>query len=266
MSVKIKVQSVEFQKALDRYAKETGRSMRNVVKRACVFIAKAYMVSTKPKERNKNKVNFREHKGEIIYNGKADHKDGVKSVMRDIGRVFGTYQQASIEIKQQSENAAKGFARATRHGDWSEAERILQSVGGKNSDAKLGDIGNQSHKKFRRSDKIVKFTDKKTLDAYKKKIAARVGFAKSAWAQAGAKFGRMTNIPAWIKRHKAPFSVMDHTKKVNPGAIMTSHVRYADSVLSYAEQSYAMRFARGRMITMMKEELKAKARKANLAK
>jgi len=265
----IEVKTKSFNAALDRYAEGTGRKMGDVIKRACVFLAKAYMVSTQPRDMANGDGNFRKNKGEVIYNGKGDHALGKNAALRDVGRVFGSFQQATNEIKNQSKDAAKGFAKAIKDGNMQEAERIAQSVGIQGGQADVGKLDPRIHQASRNEGRvkrknIARFVDKKELDAYKKKVTAMVGFAKSAWLHAGRRFGAMTNTPAFIKRHDAPMKVVDHTSKATPGASMTSMVKYASKILSRSRQAEAQKYAEQRMMTMMNVELELAAKKAKL--
>jgi hypothetical protein len=262
--------TAKFNVALAKYAKASKKSSGEVVRRACVFVAKAFMVSTQPRSNaNTSDGNFRKRKGEIIYNGKADHALGKTAVMRDIGRVFAPHQEAFNEIKQTSKDAAKGYAKAVANGNFDEAERILKATGKRNRSADVGAVERSMHKENKRDGRvnrrrIARFVDKKELAEYSKEIANRVGFAKSAWFHIGLKFGKMTNVPAWIKRHAAPGMAIDNSNAKSPNATMTSLVRYASQILPDSKQREAMVYAEQRMISMMEAELKHNANKARL--
>jgi hypothetical protein len=268
--ITVQIETARFNADLAYYAKMSKKSTAKVVSMACSFIAKSFMVSTKFRDEKVGvSANFRAKKGEIIYNGKADLKLGKETIMREIGSVFGTHQQAFNEIKETSRDAAKGYAKAIADGNNEEAERILKSVGVKSKGADVGQVDPKMHKQNRKKGKggtkhVMRFVDKKELEQYKKKVFDRIGFAKSAWFHLGLKFGKMTNVPAWIKRHAAPGMAIDNTKSSNPGASMTSLVRYASQILSDAKQAESMKYARGRMIHMMNAELAYNANKARL--
>jgi hypothetical protein len=268
--ITVKIETAKFNAALSEYAKASKKSASEVVRRACVFVAKAFMVSTQPRSNaNTSDGNFRKKKGEIIYNGKVDHALGKTAVMRDIGRVFAPHQNAFNEIKETSKDAAKGYAKAIADGNHDEAERILKSTGKRNRNAEVGELDPQLHKQSRRNgrvnrQRIARFVNKKELTDYSKEIANRVGFAKSAWFYLGLKFGKMTNVPAWIKKHNAPGLPMDNTNSKNPHGVMTSLVRYASQILPASKQAESMKYARGRMVSMMEAELKYNANKAKL--
>jgi hypothetical protein len=268
--ITVQIETAKFNAALAQYAKASKKSAGEVVRRACVFVAKAFMVSTQPRSNaNESDGNFRKKKGEVIYNGKADQALGKTAVMRDIGKVFSPHQQAFNEIKETSRDAAKGYAKAVANGDFDEAERILKSTGKRNRNAEVGDLDPKMHKESKRGgrvkrQRIARFIDRKELAEYSKEIANRVGFAKSAWFHLGLKFGKMTNVPAWIKRHAAPGMAIDSTNSKNPGGSMTSLVRYASQILPESKQSESMKYARQRMTSMMEAELKHNANKARL--
>jgi hypothetical protein len=268
--ITVQIETAKFNAALAQYAKASKKSAGEVVRRACVFVAKAFMVSSKFRDETvSSDGNFRKKKGEIIYNGKADLKLGKESIMRDIGAVFGTHQQAFNLIKEQSSDAAKGYAKAVGSGDHKEAERILQSVGVANKATDVGSVDPKMHRSNRKKGKsgtthVMRFVDKKELADYTKKVFDRIGFAKAAWFHAGLKFGKMTNVPAWVKKHAAPSMVIDSTNSSNPGASMTSLVRYASQTLSQSMQADSMKYARQRMTSMMEAELKHNANKARL--
>jgi hypothetical protein len=133
----------------------------------------------------------------------------------------------------------------------------------------VGSVDPKMHRSNRKRGKngtthILRFVDKKELANYTKEVFNRIGFAKAAWFHAGLKFGKMTNVPAWIKKHAAPGVGIDNTKGNNPHGTMTSLVRYASQTLSQSMQADSMKYARQRMVSMMEAELKYNANKAKL--
>jgi hypothetical protein len=69
-----------------------------------------------------------------------------------------------------------------------------------------------------------------------------VGFAKAGWATVCRKLGRSnSDIPAWIKRHDAPATVIDDTAKEQPSITMVNEVDYTGRVLSESAKRLAIK-------------------------
>jgi hypothetical protein len=269
--IQAQVETKELSEAMRRYAKATGKSAGQVVKMNCKFMAKSLMVSTQPRSHQSGgDGDFRKKKGEVIYHGKADRKLGEASVTKDIGKVFSTFSQTFEEIKENSEDAAKGFFKAAKSGDWREAERILRSTGISNRNANVGKLDRAIHKQSKHNGRVNRqraelVVDNKERKEYTKEIVKRVGFAKAAWANAGLSFGPMTNVPAFIKRHAAPSTTVNNTsRETDPYGEMQSLVRYAGQVLKDDSVTIALRIATGRMERMMEHELAYLARKQGM--
>jgi hypothetical protein len=261
------VDTSRFNALLKDYAKETGKKMGEVVRHATTILAKSFMISTKPRSKGGGDGDFRKtKKGEIIYHGKDDRALGEQKVLQDIGKVFGSFAEATNIIKAASEDAARGFSLAIRRGDYDEAERILKSLGGKDANAKIGDLDPQIHSQSTRGGRKknppkARFVKDKELRDYQRKIVARVGFAKSAWYHAGLAIGKMTNVPAWIKRHPNTGVGSADLKSSNPSATIKSLVTYASQTLTQQQQNEAMHYARGRMTAMIKHAIDRKKKR-----
>lgn len=73
-------------------------------------------------------------------------------------------------------------------------------------------------------------------------IFPRVGFAKAGWATVCRKLGRQnTDIPAWIKNHNAPGSIIDNTNKSPATLTMINEVDYTGRVLSESAKRLAVK-------------------------
>jgi hypothetical protein len=69
--ITVKIETAKFNAALSEYAKASKKSASEVVRRACVFVAKAFMVSSKFRDETVGSDgNFRKKKGEIITTAK----------------------------------------------------------------------------------------------------------------------------------------------------------------------------------------------------
>jgi hypothetical protein len=267
MKVMITVNTSRFNALLNQYSRETGKKMGEVVRHATTILAKSFMISTKPRSKGGGDGDFRKtKKGEIIYHGKADLELGKTATLRDIGKVFGSFAEATNIIKATSEDAAKGFSLAIRRGNYDEAERILKSLGGSERNAEVGQMDASIHKSSRVNGKVrrqrkAQFVHPKKLKEYERKIVARVGFAKSAWYHAGLAVGKMTNVPAWIKRHTNTGVGSANLKSSNPSATIKSLVTYASQTLTQRQQNEAMHYARGRMTAMIKHAIDRKKKR-----
>ena len=80
------------------------------------------------------------------------------------------------------------------------------------------------------------------FDALLKFLVPRVGFAKGGWATVCRKLGRSNDdIPAWIKNHNAPGSIIDNTNDPNPSLTMINSIDYTGRVLSESAKREAIR-------------------------
>lgn len=93
------------------------------------------------------------------------------------------------------------------------------------------------------------FVAQATLSAYVDSIKAKVGIAKSGWADCAKKLPKITGsatrgIPGWVTRHLGDYglgSVQDNSSNANnPHVILTNSCKYADQVCPVTEQIEAL--------------------------
>lgn len=97
------------------------------------------------------------------------------------------------------------------------------------------------------------------IDGYVNKIAKRLGYAKSGWAECAREIGGIKGdgargIPAWAKRHKGNnFKITDRCKSgtKNPSITMVNTTPWVSRLLRPSYQKEAIEIARGKMIKMM---------------
>jgi hypothetical protein len=81
-------------------------------------------------------------------------------------------------------------------------------------------------------------------------VSPKVGYAKNGWAQCAKKLGRSNSeVPAWIKNHDAPATVIDNTDKPRPTLTLANEVNYTGRVLSESNKRAAIR-EREKLITL----------------
>jgi hypothetical protein len=87
------------------------------------------------------------------------------------------------------------------------------------------------------------------FDALLKFLVPRVGYAKGGWAAVCRKLGRSNSeVPAWIKNHTSPGSVIDNTDQPNPSLTMINEVNYTGRALAIKEREVKIQLAIDRAI------------------
>jgi hypothetical protein len=161
-------------------------------------------------------------------------------------------QYAASAVYDQKQNVMRLFVKKT--GEVYGADMALWKVNASNSELYA------HHQSLRKADGSVtqagyrtrdigrwKFVDKWVItqsqfQGYLAFIFPRVGFAKAGWATICRKLGRAnTDIPAWIKNHNAPGSVIDNTDKPNPSLTIINEVDYTGRVLSESAKREAIK-------------------------
>jgi hypothetical protein len=162
------------------------------------------------------------------------------------GRVYGTDRQH--------------FKPDMTHQEMSRHHKSLRDSRGRTGTAggRTRDIG-----RWKFLDQYV--VNKRNLGSYVKKIKARVGFAKSAWATVARVLGGTRGIPSWVTRNNGPAQVIDRSSHPTvPSIIMRSNVSYASQVLPPAEVNKALRIQEQKFIQYVRHQLRAAATKARL--
>lgn len=107
-----------------------------------------------------------------------------------------------------------------------------------------------------------KFVDKwvvtnSQFQGYLAFIYPRVGFAKAGWSTCARKLGRSNeDVPAWIKNHDAPGSVIDNTKKESPSITIINEVNYTGRVLSESAKKLAIKEREVKITLAIDKEIK----------
>lgn len=193
--ITVKVDISRMLAKLGKVHKFTNQSMAELVdQQAKLFIAdkKTGMIGLLPPN------------SEGVHGGEAK-KQGERAVARDINRVYASAGEMYLAIHGINPAAAAGFYSAIKNGDDVEANRIIQSVGGRWRNVRVGSFDESLHEKYRRKGKVNRqvpaqvLANVKQLEAYIKKKIKNVGLMASGWNDAAKKIG--ARIPAWVKRH-----------------------------------------------------------------
>lgn len=204
-------------------------------------------------------------------------KVGQRATARDISRVYLSMTRIFNVIQARSESAAKGFIKSVKTGNLTHAREIMTAFGlGEFSSVPIGPFDASIHNDLRlknRRGRIPKnlkprliVTDPRALTAYQKKMAKRVGYGKSGWATCADQLGGSRGIPLWAKRHRAPATVQDFSGSGdNPRIVMTSQVKYIDTILPENMRTDALEKQRTKMQKEIRLALARSARNARLA-
>lgn len=255
MNPELKVETRRFEAALRNLARETGRSFGEVVNQNARLIAVNLAYQTQP-----------------FGNSSASRKQGEGAVMRDIGKVYRTASSVYAEIKDQSEKTAKGWYKAVKAGEFTQAEAILRKVSIADRNAAIGKFDDSLHIKSRNRrgrvsrHRIALITpDAKELKTYAKQVASRVGYAKAGWIAAGLQLGKLSRVPAWLKKVTAgQGSGTMKGRAVNPEAELHNFVQYLTNILNTGSVATALRVQREKMEKHIKYAVSNSARKAGL--
>jgi len=263
----------EFNDALYKLARATGKDFGFVVKRNARLLAVGLAIYTQPWGGEAG--NFAASGKNLKYNGLDDRKRGEAAVRRDIGRVYRTIDIIYEQIKTQSKDsrAARAFYGAAINGKVERAQRILRSLRIFDRGATIGKFDRGAQHQARRNkrgrvsgsraDIIV--TDSKKIAIYTKKIERRVGKAKGGWAGAAKDLGGMRGLPQWVTRHKGGGHAEDRTGDTSyPHATLHNDVPYIDAVLNKAGAQQAIDITREKMLTHIEYVVAAQAKKAGL--
>jgi hypothetical protein len=254
MKPEIDIETKQFQEALRRLARDTGKSFRHVVDQNARLVAKNLAFQTQP---------FGETN--------AAKKTGEGAVMRDIGSVYSSASKIFKQLKAQSIDQAKGFYAAVKNGDYALAEDILKRSGLRDRNAEVGEFDSSHHRQSRnkrgrvsRNRAALITPSGKEIRAYQAEVAKRVGFAKGAWIAAGQQLGRLSRVPAWMRRHAGSGQGTGTRKggENNPSASMNNNVGYVSGILTPAQISEALRLQREKMEAHINHVVSSNAKKA----
>ncbi|NDD53083.1 hypothetical protein EBZ39_04250 [bacterium] len=183
----------------------------------------------------------------------------------DILRVYAAPGQVYQEIEKQSAANAKAFWSIMQSRKFQSAKTFLSRLGlEKFAQAEVGlmDDG-QSHQaakaaiptrpRIKKSQKITRIvTNPNRLNVFLKKIATRVGMAKSGWAACAKILGGTRGIPQWVTRHANKMGkgyVMDFTSQKNPYLIMINQIPWVDKCLNQGQMQRALDIQTQKMMT-----------------
>lgn len=252
MKGEVKIETRAFEAALRNLAKATGKSFRQVVDQNSRLIA----------------INLA-HQTQPFGMDSGAKKAGEGAVMRDIGRVYKPASQVFEEVKEESAAQARGFYAAVKSGNYSMAEDILKRTGIKDRNTTVGEFEPSVHGKWRNRRGTVNrhraaliVPKAKDIKNYAKEVARRVGIAKSGWIAAGLQLGRLSRVPAWIKRHTGTGNATRRGGEVNPSAKMNNNVRYISDVLKPDQIATALRIQREKMEAHIRHVVAYAGRKA----
>lgn len=251
MKITIQFPEKEFQRMLEQFQSLTRKSWPKVLRQQGRLIAVNLAIETQPYGSNRKKT------GEI-------------AVARDIGLVFDTYAEVYQQLKAQGDQIAGAFYHTIMANKWRHAERILRACG---ISTPIGSVKSEIHQSKRdKHGRVRKDTPAamivrraKSIDTYSKRVARRVGFAKSGFATAAKSLGGTRGIPHWAKRGKAPGRVEDHSHASrNPHIFIVNDVSYIKQVCSDASVQKALRIQKEKMMKHIQHVMRHSGKKAGM--
>jgi len=179
-------------KALDKYAKATGKTTMKVMTEHAVTVTKGAMRYTEP----------------FGAGAKAKSK-GARAITKDIWKVYDIVWQTATKIGRISRRKEAVFLSCVNAGKWMEAEKVASSVLGvafdvsRTLDPNIHKSQRNRRGRIRRPREEQGVVSAQNIFIYAKSVGAKSGWAKAGWVKAitGLGGGR---IPAWIRRHNAP--------------------------------------------------------------
>lgn len=255
-TVEIELQRLTF--AMQKLAEVSGKSFGQIVLQNSRLAAKNLAISTHPW--NGADGNFRSNKrGDVNYNGKSDYDAMKKAVARDIGLVYTSAQLLYKQLEDEGEKVAKAWYKAMKSGNFSLAEDLIRSTKNIDRNAYHGvplDAG--FHKRSKNSRGRVErhraaqvLPDAKEIKDRIKAKQALAGFGKAGWITAGAQLGKISNMPAWVTRHRgiAPGNAQNATQRpTDPYVTITNNVSYASKICTDQQIAYAINLQREKMM------------------
>jgi hypothetical protein len=192
-------------------------------------------------------------------------KMGMAKVEGDIRKIYGTPGDAFELIKAKDEKAAGAFWAAHQKRNFTEANRVMESVVGK----RLHSFdGGNLHKRMRRkgsvrSRSIIFFVeDEKDLKDYIKSRQKQVNFLQAGWLSAALKLG--LTLPASIATHQAPGSAVVEVTATRIRIVATNGVKYASDADVERRIQFAINSQAGAMERQMERYMQNLNRRAGL--
>jgi len=249
--VTFEVDTTGFDRALVEYKVATGKSWRDVIRQQARLLAVNLAYQTQP------------------YGlGDASLRMGQGAVYRDVAKVYATPNEAYIELKKWSLEAARGFWKLYNDGKMARAKKIL-------SRSPLGLVPFGPFKKEFHGQRRSRATGKvlgsgpsqivqnpNKVNPYMTRKEKHVGMAKGAWKTCAKMLGGPRGIPAWVK-DRGHGTVQDMSGAAdNPRVVMNANVPYQDRVLTKNQMREAMRIQEEKMAAHIERVLEYNARKA----
>lgn len=148
---------------------------------------------------------------------------GERAVSRDISKVYANPGRVWAAIKALGQqNAAQGYWQAIQKKDFLAAQKIVERIRGLPyymRDMRPFDDG-AAHQVRRKKDGRVAgkypdfvVTDRMALKTYGVKKRKLVGLLAAGWVSDAGKLGQVRGVPAWVKRHSAPFGLVRQIRR-----------------------------------------------------
>lgn len=258
--------------AMRRMAEVTGKGFGQIVLQNSRLAAKNLAISTHPW--NGADGNFRvNRRGDVTYNGREDLDIMKKAIARDIGKVYTSAQLIFKQLQDEGEKIAAAWYRAMKNGNFSLAEDLIRGTKNLHRNAYHGiPLDPAFHQRSRNSRGRVSrhraaqiLPDAKDIKARIKEKQALAGFGKAGWITAGSALGKISNVPAWITRHRgiAPGQAQNATQRpTDPYVTLTNDVRYASSICTDQQVAFAINLQRQKMLAHIEHVLVNSAREA----
>lgn len=198
----------------------------------------------------------------------GQRETGVKKVEAGVASVYVSGAKVFEEIKRKiGERAAKAWLKLLKT-DPAKADALMQQAGLQASNLKIMAFdGGAAHRaampiiarRGRNNRPPLVIADTKSLNAYRRKQSAHVGWAKRGWIAAarqipGAK--GFSRLPAWMKRDGAPGLGIDETRKTdNPSVTLNNRVPYISKLLIPKRQAQAFRAFEGILVKDLRQQI-----------
>ncbi len=212
VSYKVDVDDLDFFTKLAIYS---GKGTETMIRKRAPAMARALAQYTMPVADAETGGGITLDSTSFTGDGKLARDLGRAAVRRDINRVYMSPAQAYEAVKARKGDAvAKSFFKLIKLGQLEQASQAFVKATGRRLDVIPFD-GGKLHQQFRngrgrvsRKSPVVIVSDARPLKVYIREIEKRVGWAKSAWFQAGQSVpgGEGGRVPAWMRQPGAPGS------------------------------------------------------------
>ena len=239
--------------ALSEMARETKKTMREVLPAQMRLLATDLATVTRPKGKAQSDKAISESKISAKVRETYPHPGYIVNILNKIDDGLG-----------------KRFGSLLKRKKYAEAKKITdQHLPAMRLDVGVFDFG-QLHKSMRWKKRVTHrlvVSDYSKVQAYIRQVIKFVGFAKGSFATAAKQLGGVRGIPQFASRHKSPGTgrVIENGDKLT--VEMTNNVRYIREALKPADESMALSHRTSMVGAVLKRiqdrKIQAKMRQVN---